>query len=349
MEEHVQSTSEFSKFKHLSSILISTNHHRHNITDSFLPPVKPMAELSPTFGFLIIFKDSFKLIFKNGKFMAPITLLSLLLPSLLLLLLCYVYQTLTNSIYNSSTNLQIIAGFSLFLVLEITSIMAFGRISIISGIATILVSATSYTDANISSQDLYSRIKTTTRRSKLFGYRNSSSKNRGTVFLAMIIWMLVFCMVIFYPNAITIAIAVVVGISVFGFLIYDSVPTVLSSVVSVVEEKFEGSEALKKAEELIQGQRHHGFMINVFINLLGLIILLGFWLVLRGELWSVNVMGFGLFLVNFVCLIKIFGCVAYTVLYFRCKKYHGDDEEVGGVGNFGYSKLPASDLGGGIA
>ncbi|KAL8488761.1 hypothetical protein ACS0TY_024419 [Phlomoides rotata] len=300
-----------------------------------------MAELSPTFGFLIIFKDSFKLLFKNGKFMAPITLLSLLLPSLLFLLFCYVYQTLTNSFYNLSSNLQIIAYFSLLLVLEITFIMAFAIICNISGIATILVSATSYTDANISSQDLYSRIKTTT--------RSSSSKNRGSVILAMIIWMLVICMVIVYPNAITIAIAVVVGISVFGFLLYDSVPRVLSIVVSVVEEKFEGSEALEKAEELIQGQRHHGFMINVFINLLALIILLGFWLVLRGELWSLNVMGFWLFFVNFVCLLMIFWCVAYTVLYFRCKKYHGDDEEVGGVGIFGYSKLPASDLGGGIA
>ncbi|KAL8493198.1 hypothetical protein ACS0TY_024423 [Phlomoides rotata] len=303
-----------------------------------------MAELSPTFGFLIIFKDSFKLLFKNGKFMAPITLLSLLLPSLLLLLFCYVYQTLTNSIYNSiynSSYYSIYAYLSLLLVLEITSIMAFGIISNISGIATILVSATSYTDANISLQDLYSRIKTTTRRSKLFG--------RGTEFLTMIIWMQVIYMVIVYPNAITIAIAVVVGISVFGFLLYVSVPTVLSSVVSVVEEKFEGSEALEKAEELIQGQRHHGFMINVFINLLGLVILLGFWFFLRGELWSVNVMGFWLFWINFFCLSKIFGCVAYTVLYFRCKKYHGDDEEVGGVGIFGYSKLPASDLGGGIA
>ncbi|KAL8488758.1 hypothetical protein ACS0TY_024888 [Phlomoides rotata] len=305
-----------------------------------------MAELSPIFGFLVIFKDSFKLLSKNGKFMAPITLLSLLLPSLLLLVFCYVYQTLTYSIYktldsDSSSNLQNIAYLSLLLVLEITSIMAFAIISNISGIATILVSATSFTDTKISLQELYSRIKITSRRSKLFGYRTSSSK-RGTIILAAtIVWMLVVLMVIYYPNAFAIAIGAAVGISVMGFLLYASVPTVLCSVVFVLEEELEGSEALEKAEQLIQGQRHHDLMIKTFTNLLLSISFLGFWLV------SVNVMGYWLFLVNFLCLAKIFGCVAYTVLYYRCKKYHGD-EEVGGVGNFAYSKLSASDLGGGI-
>lgn len=303
---------------------------------------------SEVFGFLKILNESIKLLPKNGKFMATIAILSLILPSILVLLFSYSYKSLINDMTNSITQSsgpdsgnnpyhyqRMLLYLAAILLVEIACLIAYIVISHLSGIATILVSAMSYTDKKLSSEDLFSTIKRKWRKQPTNRFRVSSNPSR---YMSVAVMLAVF-LAIFYRNPISISIAIVIGISGFVFQLYSSVVWALSHVVSVVEDSCEGKEALEKAEELVKGQRLHGFMMNLFFNLLFLIIFLGCWMIL-GDKGSLNLTIYGLFFVNSVSLAKIFGCTAYTVFYFQCKKHHGEEIDV--LGNFQYIKLPTA-------
>lgn len=122
------------------------------------------------------------------------------------------------------------------------------------------------------------------------------------------------------------------------FSLYSSVVWLMAFVISVIEENCHGIKALEKAEELVKGQKLHGFILNLGFSLLSLTLFQGFRSII-GEKWLNNHMTvFWLLVLNWSCLQMMFQLVmTCTVLHFHCKKYHGEELEMHGT--FGYSKV----------
>ncbi|KAL7138017.1 hypothetical protein ABFS83_10G134600 [Erythranthe nasuta] len=308
-------------------------------------------DFSEIFGFLIILKETLKILPKNGKLVAAIAILSLLLPSILFLSFVYFYQSLTAYVFASYTDPEysdsdnhVVKYLALLLAVEIAFLLIFVIISSLSSTTTILVSAYSYTGKKLDPKDLFSSIKRTWK--KPFSRRlYSSSSSLSSRFLSIAVVLAIF-LVFMYPNFMTICAFVIFGVIVFIFQLYSSVVYVLSVVVSIVEDS-SGVEALGKAEKLVKGgQRLHGFTLNLFFNLVAALVLIlpCLYYYIR-KLYVNNVMiYYGLFFLNFVCLFNMVVSMAYTVFYFRCKKHHGEEEEEIDisikVGDLQYTKLP---------
>ncbi|KAL8040957.1 hypothetical protein ABFX02_10G134200 [Erythranthe guttata] len=311
-------------------------------------------DLSEIFGFLIILKETLKILPKNGKLVASIAFLSLLLPSVLFLSFVYFYQSLTAYVFASYTDPEysdsdnhVVKYLALLLAVEIAFLLIFVIISSLSSTTTILVSAYSYTGKKLDPKDLFSSIKRTWK--KPFSRRlYSSSSSLSSRFLSIAVVLAIF-LVFMYPNFMTICAFVIFGVIVFIFQLYSSVVYVLSVVVSIVEDS-SGVEALGKAEKLVKGgQRLHGFTLNLFFNLVAASVLILPCLYYYIRKLSVdNVMiYYGLFFLNFVSLFNMVVSMAYTVFYFRCKKHHGEEEDEEEeiditikVGDLQYTKLP---------
>ncbi|KAL9154678.1 hypothetical protein ABFS82_10G131900 [Erythranthe guttata] len=312
-------------------------------------------DLSEIFGFLIILKETLVILPKNGKLVASIAFLSLLLSSILISLFVYFLQSLwanmlasyanpeySDALYNPNNNNSnhVLKYTLLLLVVQLSFLFIFVIISNLLSTATILVSAFSYTGKKLDSKDLFSSIKRTWK--KPFSRRFSSSSSSRFRSIAVVLAVII---VFIYPNFITISAAVIFAIVVYIFQLYSSVVSALSVVISIVEVSSR-MEALEKAEKLVEGgQRLHGFMLNLFFNLVALILILPASYYYIDKL-SVNKFAiyYGLFFLNFVSLLNIFVFTAYTVFYYWCKKHHGEEEEEKEEDiNVQYSQLPALD------
>ncbi|EYU42465.1 hypothetical protein MIMGU_mgv1a018734mg [Erythranthe guttata] len=393
-------------------------------------------DFSKIFGFLIILKETLKIFSKNGKFVASIAILSLLLSSIVFALFTYFLQFIVANMFASytypeysdandnnshmlkytalliafelfflfifiiiydlsSTATILVSSFSytgkklnskelfssikrtwkkpfsrisyspssrlllfafilvvnfystLLLALELSFLIIYNIISHLSSTATILVSAFSYTDhKNLTCKDLFSSIKQRT-------WKKNIPSSRKRIFLGVsshslsrylsIVVVLAALLVLMYPNFITICSFVVFGIIVIFCQLYSSVIWALSVVVSVVEDR-SSVEAVEKAEKLVKGgQRLHGFMLNVFFNLVALILSLPIFYFIDKWSENVTVYYYGLFFLNSLSLLKMSALMAYTVFYFRCKKHHGEDEDEEInliIGDLQYTKLP---------
>ncbi|KAH6779397.1 hypothetical protein C2S52_010634 [Perilla frutescens var. hirtella] len=305
-------------------------------------------EFSQILGFLKILGESMKLVLKNGKSIASITTLSLLFSSSLFLLFGYCYQTamtyITDSIMNSNINIpQIIICFTIIFSVELCFMFGIIAIAQASRMATILATATSYFDTKTSLQDLFSMVRTKWRSPFTFNifHRGSSSayscRHRMMHFLCIVAVSVAISLVMFNPNPITITIISVVEVSLLVFQLYASVVWVLAGIIPVVEDVCEAAEAMEKAEKLVQGQRLHGFMLNLLLNVIGLIILFSLWMIVDDK-GSLNLVVYGLFFLNYCSLTGIFVSVVYTVYYFQCKEYHGEKLQAL-PGNFHYTTV----------
>ncbi|KAK6156731.1 hypothetical protein DH2020_010979 [Rehmannia glutinosa] len=302
-------------------------------------------DFSELLGFLIILKESIKLVGKNRILMASILILSNLLPSILLLLFLHLFfqSYMTPNPEPDSGSINPTPQYmSLLLVVEITFLIAYFVISHISGIATILVSSASYTGTNLSSKDLLSSIKRTWTKPLVWAHFRVSAhppaRSQPIIFVLVILLALMFSilvvwLVFVYPNIYTISLAILLGTTVFISQLYTSVVSALSIVVSVLEEMSK-PEAFKKAGNLVKGQRLHGFMLNLFFTMLFLIIILVLYL---GDEGSMSLTKYALLLVNIISVLKMVLLMAYTVFYFQCKKHHGEEIDV--HGNLDYTKL----------
>lgn len=293
-------------------------------------------------GFLKILGESIKVFLQNAKSIALITILSLLPSSILFLLFSYLYPAaktyMTDSIMNSDPGpsiLQIIAYFALLLSVELTFLFAYIAITHASGIATILASLASYSHTNSSLRDLYSSFKAKWK--SPIKFRNNlrgSRKSMRYLWIVFVALGMAVPLLMFHPNPVAITVASLVAVSILIFHLYDSVVSAVAYVIAVVEDGCEAAEALEKAEKLVQGQRLHGFMVNLFLNLLFLIIGLGFWMMV-GDQGSFNLMVYGLFLFSSTSISRIVVSVVYTVYYFQCMEYHAQNSKL--LGNFLYT------------
>lgn len=112
----------------------------------------------------------------------------------------------------------------------------------------------------------------------------------------------------------------------------------LGFVVSVLEEK-SGSEAIGKAAKIIKGKRLHGFILNLVFMILTLVIFLSD---LTVKLAAANSVIIGFFVTVVLGLVNILRWMAYTILYYQCKKNHGEEVEL--PWSKGYSQVPIHPL-----
>lgn len=105
-----------------------------------------------------------------------------------------------------------------------------------------------------------------------------------------------------------------------------------------MQEDGGGVAAIGKAAEMMKGQRLDAFLLNLFLIFVYFFVLVG-WSVMMGGgvIW-------GLFLVNFCCLVRVLTFVAYTVLYFGAKELgFGEEVELQGS-DVEYAKLGITPL-----
>ncbi|OMO51021.1 hypothetical protein CCACVL1_30050 [Corchorus capsularis] len=124
------------------------------------------------------------------------------------------------------------------------------------------------------------------------------------------------------------------------FYIYLSVVWNLSLVVSIMEEK-SGIKALGKAAEIVKGMKFQGFILSLVLTVLSVILFQGFrWMInFNVKRSEAAIILMGLLVLNSMWMVRMFGQTAYTVLYYKCKKNHGEEVELEAAAEMEYTKI----------
>ncbi|GFP84297.1 hypothetical protein PHJA_000573400 [Phtheirospermum japonicum] len=272
-------------------------------------------EFSEIFSFLIILKESIQILSKNGKLTA---ILSLVLPSILLLSFTHLSQYQLADIYTSQSILNYLPA-SLLLLAEIALLLVYLAISHASVVAAILVASASYN--SLSSNDLFTSMKRTSwRKTFAASFHFSRTRCLSVILLPAVLIGLA------YPDIFIISTVIIIATVITDFQLYSSSSVVwgLSLVVLVLEEVSccSPGEAMERAGDLVKGGRQllKGCMLNVFISLPCLVV--------YNLVWAFkfqNLTVYGMLLINTLSIMKMVLFMAYTVLYFQCKEHHGDE------------------------
>lgn len=314
------------------------------------------------FSFWVILKEAFKLVPKNGKLFAFTALLSVLLSVIIyvafdfsILALAQLQDMLSGvksfllrpSSFNTSDpslstpsllqdefdDMQRILAITF--AVEIAFMLILLIIIFFTTIATILIAAVSYTGNTLSIKNFFSRVARTWTKPFLTSiYVSIHSLGLLPIFVIFAVPVLI------YPNIVTNLITIFLAIVVFLFYLYLVVIWMLAIVVSVIEEGCYGMAAMGKASELVKGQRLKGYMLTFFFVLLNLIIALVY-IKISGYKIPSDSLVYGLLFEILVSLVNIYQMVAYTVLYFHCKKQHGEEAEID-IGVAKYTLLPTT-------
>ncbi|KAJ0032025.1 hypothetical protein Pint_14261 [Pistacia integerrima] len=300
-------------------------------------------------GFVDILREALKIFHKNGKLMASFTLLTLSVHSLLFLFNIFSMKSLlskwitdesrllftspnipkyANLLVAAQKDIRILVGTE-WIFLVISSFISFFFSS-----ATILASATTYSGKNFSLKDLFSTAASSFKRPfltllylTLFGV--------GYFFLALVLLPLPLTMSFQSPSALKVYF-ILLSVSAEALYDYLAVVWTLALAVSVLEESY-GIEALGKAAKIVKGMEMHGFLVNLVMTILSFIVRQGFKFLKFKDFAAVEVI-IGLLILNSLWLVKMFGLMAYTVLYYQCNKTHGEEVEL--QGDLEYSKIP---------
>ncbi|XP_071911356.1 uncharacterized protein [Coffea arabica] len=313
-----------------------------------------MEFLQPIGAAVMVLQESIKLLPKNGKLVALTILPTLLFSSLFFLVFNFSYKSLlrdmlmresmlpltsANSAEFSSILAHLKEDFGLMLVVDLTFILGYYIISLLSIIATILVSTISHTERTLSNKDFALLVLRSWKRPLITGFY-TTLLDIGYIFLVLFVASPV---MMFFSNSMEEVFFTIylVGIAAYIVYLYLSITWILGIVTSVIEEDCYGIQALGKAGDLIQGMKIQGFVLNMMFALLSVVVFQGF-RIIRGHKWLVNQTIFGLFLVNVSCLLRLSQFVGYTVLYFQCKKKHGEEIEL--QGEVEYTKISSTPL-----
>ncbi|KAL2526415.1 hypothetical protein Adt_11469 [Abeliophyllum distichum] len=293
-------------------------------------------------GFLITLKETLKLLPRNGKLLLSVTLISLILSSIFFSIFNFSSFSLmrdmlakeslfpitsSNSAQFSSKLRRIGENFPLVLTTYTAFVISYLAISFFSTITTVLVSSISYNSKKLTLKELSLKFVKTCPRIFITG-----------LYTTFLVVGYIFCVIsLSSPFVINVSdistligTAFFLGILVYIFYLYISVTWIMALVVTVHEEEICGLQALGKSAEIVKGNRLNGFILNIFLNLLSLGIYLSYSMMIQGNKWVSGRTISGLFLVNFACLVKILTFVVYTVLYFQCKRKHGEEIELNG-------------------
>ncbi|KAF7153633.1 hypothetical protein RHSIM_Rhsim01G0010300 [Rhododendron simsii] len=234
-------------------------------------------------GFLGILRECIKVISKNGKLIATITTISILLKSLLLVTMSsstmptisYLFtQETLRYLSNPNTTIitfkcilkdvQIIIGFEFLYLLPSLAI------SLFSFVTMVLASVVAYSDRNLSFADFLRRIPKLCFRTLVTSFHLTLL---GTgyfgLFLILLISLVILC--IDHP-LVGIPIVITLGFLAFIFYMYLAVVWNMASVISVIEKSCYGIQAFGKAEGLVKGKRLHGFTLSLLYTIVMVII-----------------------------------------------------------------------------
>ncbi|KAG5563790.1 hypothetical protein RHGRI_000102 [Rhododendron griersonianum] len=301
-------------------------------------------------GFLGILRECIKVISKNGKLIATITTISILLNSLLLLakssstrpaisylftqetLRCLSNPNTTNFTFKRITeDVQIIIGFEFLYLLPSLAI------SLFSFATVVLASVVAYSDRNLSFADFLWRIPKLCFRTLVTSF-HLTLLGTGSfgLFLILLISLVILC--IDHPLVLMPMIIIALGFFTFIFYMYLAVVWDMASVISVIEKSCYGLEAFGKAEGLVKGKRLHGFTLS----LLRTIVMVTFHTSFKafgkaeGLVKGKRLHGFTLRLLRIIVL-EIFN------MSFKCKETHGEEVEL--EESLEYSKIPEKEAG----
>ncbi|XP_058202777.1 uncharacterized protein LOC131317224 [Rhododendron vialii] len=300
-------------------------------------------------GFLGILRECIKVISKNGKLIATLTTITILLNSLLFFtefysskprisnllneetLLCLLKSNITNivdSFKHIKKDVQIAIGFEFLYFLLCEAVYLFSLVIVILG------SAVAYSNRNMSCGDFLSRIPKLCLRTlvTLFHFRLYTA---GDIGLLWVLRLSVTILPIDHP-LVLIAIIILVILACI-FYMYVAVIWDMALVISVIEKSCYGLEAFGKAEGLVKGKRLHGFTLRLLRIIVLEIFHMSFKVRRNQQSVSTQIIR-GFFGTAFICLVATVYFLSYAVLYFQCKETHGEEVEL--EESLEYSKIP---------
>ncbi|KAL0316586.1 UNVERIFIED_CONTAM: hypothetical protein Sradi_5536800 [Sesamum radiatum] len=329
-------------------------------------------ELFRSYSFFTILNESIKLLPKNGKLMALIAMFSAVLSSCSVFCCSNTPQSLLTDMIvtaqllfmpdlssfnipadpNSSPPSDPSAfmpktglitdrlghlgdDFARLLALQTAFILVVSIISFLSSVSTVLVSAVSYNSKTLTLKDLFSGIWTTWTRPLI-----TTLYVLGLAIGYFVVVAMLAAPLLMYSSRVTFWAAVLLGITSSIFYLYLFVAWGLAVVVSVVEGCY-GMEALAKSAALVKGKRVHGFLLNVSVNIV-LLVIYEAYRVIFGHKGLMNTTMYALFVASVASFAKMLLVAAYTVLYYHCKKHHGEEIELHGSFFYQYAKLPTT-------
>ncbi|KAH7860561.1 hypothetical protein Vadar_014881 [Vaccinium darrowii] len=223
-----------------------------------------------------ILRECMKAISKNGKLIATITTITILLDSLLLFTKSFSTKPAISDLVTQETFLnlsnpntpnfadsvtKIMKDVHVIIGFELVYLLPSIAISIFCTVTMILASVVAYSDKNLSFRDFLSRIPKLCLRTLVTSfYLKLLTVGYIFVFLAFLISLMILNMD--HP-LVLIPIAITLGIFASIFLMYLSVAWNMALVISVIEKNCYGLEALGKAGGLVKGRRIHGFALSV--------------------------------------------------------------------------------------
>ncbi|XP_024965698.1 uncharacterized protein LOC112505889 [Cynara cardunculus var. scolymus] len=302
-------------------------------------------------GFLDILKTSTKIMSKNGKLVAMVTSIYLIISNLFFFLNISTIKPIISDFVTKATELPYLDPQGPFyyqvldtiqkdvktlLRVELAFILAFFITSMFVQVAIILLTGISYKDEKIFPKDLITRVLQALTRLFITCFHITLMKVGFLIFGFM---ALIFLTVMIPMHKIVLAVTIWVLVILVSILfLYFSIVWVLSLVVSVLEE-CSGLEALGKAERLVKGKKLEGFLVFLLPTLLSFVFFqlsTKMNVVEQSELTRA-ILEF--FLTSCMCLLGIFVFQAYTVLYFECKRNHGEEIELQGSVEYGRISL----------
>lgn len=235
----------------------------------------------------------------------------------------------TNMAAAITEDLHLIVGFEWFFFL------ALSMASLFSSAITVSASAVTYAEANLSFSGLVSTsVKSYPR--LLITWFYVSLFDLGYLFLA---FLSIFPFA--SPFRPTTFLHRVILCLVIAFHMHLAVVWIMSTVISVLEEKKSGLEAIGKASQILKGFKSQGFLLNLMHGVPNWIVFI-FWFMEIKRKGAYTSLFWDLIFLNVTCMIKMSLMVVYTVFYHYCKQSHGEDVEL--QGSFEYIKVSSEPM-----
>ncbi|CAK9141225.1 unnamed protein product [Ilex paraguariensis] len=290
-------------------------------------------EFYEVFSFVGILRESITLLSKNGKLKAFVTTLSLLLYTLFFFLNIFSVKPLifdlVEVVSGGSDLITLMAhvkdDLGILLVVEYIFICATLALALYTTTATIFISATSYCSTTMSIKDLVLKVARSWKRPFITGFYTTLL---GIGYISVL--MVTTPTILMISDNLIASKAIVIIFAILGAIL--SLPLtaicVLALVISVMEEDCYGIEALGKAGKLVKGNRVQCFILSLLFMVAALILYQCFRVVKNDELLGTSTILIGLFRIYSLYLVNMFQFMTYTVVYFRCKKNHGEEMEL---------------------
>ncbi|XP_058227214.1 uncharacterized protein LOC131335738 [Rhododendron vialii] len=307
-------------------------------------------------GFLGILRECIKVISKNGKLIATITTISILLKSILLVMMSsstrpaisdlLTQDTLLSLSNSNTTNItfqRITKDVQIIISYEFLYLLPSLAISLFSFVTMVLASVVAYTDRNLSFADFLRRIPKLCFRTlvTLFHLKLLVTGYFG-LFLILSISLMILCI-----SHLLVLIPIIFTLGIFASILYLYLAVVwkMASVISVIEKSCYGLQAIGKAEGLVKGKRLHGFTLSLLSTIVMVIISQSFKVRPNQQSVSMQIIC-GFFATAFNSLVAMVYLLSYTVLYFQCKETHGEEVEL--QESLEYSKIPEKEAAQGL-